>query len=58
MPTHLENEQPLVAAARAGDDDAFVTLLNQYSRYIYRIGMSITGNHHEERWQQQGSTTS
>ena len=47
MPAHLENEQDLVAAAKAGDSDAFVTLLNQYSRHIYRLGVSITGNHHD-----------
>ena len=47
MPIHLHNEQSLVAAAQAGDSDAFVTLLNQYSRHIYRLGVSITGNHHD-----------
>jgi len=47
MPTHLDNEQSLLAAAQAGDSDAFVTLLNQYSRHIYRLGVSITGNHHD-----------
>ena len=35
MPTHLDNEQSIVAAAQAGDSDAFITLLNQYSRHIY-----------------------
>jgi len=47
MPAHLENEQSLIAAAQAGDSTAFVTLLNQYSRHIYRLGVSITGNHHD-----------
>src|SRR6267154_1923947 len=47
MPTHLDNEQSLVAAAQAGDSDAFVALLNHYSRHIYRLGVSITGNHHD-----------
>jgi hypothetical protein len=47
MPTHLNNEQSLVAAAQAGDSDAFVTLLNQYSRHIYRLGVSITANHQD-----------
>jgi len=47
MPTHLDNEQSLVAAAQAGDSDAFITLLNQYSRHIYRVGLSITGNHQD-----------
>jgi len=44
MPSHLDNEQSMVAAAQAGDSDAFVALLNQYSRRIYRLGLSITGN--------------
>ncbi len=47
MPTHLDNEQSLVAAAQTGDSDAFVTLLNQYSRHIYRLGVTITGNHQD-----------
>ena len=47
MPSHLENERSLVVAAQAGDSGAFVTLLNQYSRHIYRLGVSITGNHHD-----------
>ncbi len=47
MPTHLDNEQSLVVAAQTGDSDAFVTLLNQYSRNVYRLGLSITGNHHD-----------
>ena len=47
MPTHLDNEQSIVAAAQAGDSDAFVTLLSQYSRHIYRLGLSITGNHQD-----------
>jgi hypothetical protein len=28
MPTHLHNEQSIVATAQAGDLDAFITLLN------------------------------
>src|SRR5260370_27407143 len=47
MPTHLDNELSIVAAAQAGDSDAFVTLLNQYGRHIYRLGLSITGNHQD-----------
>jgi RNA polymerase sigma factor (sigma-70 family) len=47
MPTHLDNEQSMVAAAQAGDSEALVTLLNQYSRRIYRLGVRITGNHHD-----------
>ncbi len=44
MLTHLENETALVAEARAGNPDAFVTLLNQYDRHIYRLALNITGN--------------
>jgi RNA polymerase sigma-70 factor (ECF subfamily) len=47
MPTHLDNEQSIVAAAQAGDPAAFVRLLDQYSRHIYRLGLSITGNHQD-----------
>jgi RNA polymerase sigma-70 factor, ECF subfamily len=47
MPTHLDNEQYIVAAAQAGDLVAFVTLLNRYSRHIYRVCLSITGNHQD-----------
>jgi hypothetical protein len=28
MPTHLDSEQSIVAAAQAGDSDAFITLAN------------------------------
>jgi hypothetical protein len=45
MLTHFDNEQCIVAAAQAGDSDAFITLLNHYSRHIYRLGFSVTGNH-------------
>lgn len=44
MLTHLENETALVAEARAGNTDAFVTLLNQYDRHIYRLAFNITAN--------------
>lgn len=47
MVTHLENEAALVAEARAGSTDAFVTLLNQYDRRIYRLARNITGNREE-----------
>ena len=36
-----------MAAAQAGDSDAFVSLLNQYSRHTYRLGLSITGSHQD-----------
>lgn len=44
MPTHLENEATLVAEARAGNAEAFSTLVRQYDRYIYRLALNITGN--------------
>jgi RNA polymerase sigma-70 factor, ECF subfamily len=44
MPTHLVNENELVTKARAGDVDAFSTLIRQYDRYIYRLALHITGN--------------
>ncbi len=44
MPTHLENEATLVAEARAGNAEAFTTLVRQYDRYIYRLALNITGN--------------
>ena len=49
MPSDLENERSLVVAAHGGDSGAFVTLLNQYSWHIYRLSVSITGNHHVPR---------
>ncbi len=44
MPAHLENEKALVADARAGNGDAFATLLNQYDRHLFRLALNITGN--------------
>ena len=44
MPTHLENEPALLAAAQAGSSEAFTTLVKQYDRYIYRLALNITGN--------------
>ena len=44
MPTHLANEETLVAQAKAGDGSAFSTLAQQYDRYIYRLALNITGN--------------
>jgi len=44
MPTHLDNEDVLVAEARAGNADSFATLINQYDRHIYRLALNITGN--------------
>ncbi len=44
MPNHLENEATLVANARAGNAEAFTSLVNQYERNIYRLALSITAN--------------
>ena len=44
MPTHLDNEDVLVAEARAGKAESFTTLINQYDRHIYRLALNITGN--------------
>lgn len=44
MPTHLENEAALVAAARAGNAESFAALINQYDRHIFRLALNITGN--------------
>ena len=44
MPTHLENENTLVADARAGNGDAFVALLSQYDTRLFRLALRITGN--------------
>ncbi len=44
MPTHLENENTLVADARAGNGDAFAALLSQYDTRLFRLARRITGN--------------
>jgi RNA polymerase sigma-70 factor, ECF subfamily len=44
MPTHLDNEDVLVAEARAGNAESFAALINQYDRHIYRLALNITGN--------------
>lgn len=44
MPAHLENEKTLVAEARAGNGEAFATLLSQYDRCLFRLALNITGN--------------
>ena len=44
MVEHLPNEPDLVTQARAGDVEAFTTLLLQYDRYVYRVARHITGN--------------
>lgn len=42
MLTHLKNEAALVAQAQTGDEDAFASLYNQYSRHVYRLALRIT----------------
>ncbi len=44
MPNYLENEATVVADARAGNTEAFTSLVNQYERNIYRLALSITAN--------------
>jgi len=44
MIAHLENEKALLAEARAGNGEAFATLLNQYDRRLFRLALNITGN--------------
>lgn len=44
MPAHLDNEAAVVAEARAGNHEAFTTLVKQYDRYLYRITLNITRN--------------
>lgn len=43
--THLENEAALLDQARAGSAEAYVTLLGQYDRHIFRLALRILGNH-------------
>lgn len=44
MPTHLENEETLIAEARSGSAEAFTTLVRQYDRNVFRVVVSICGN--------------
>lgn len=41
---HLEDEAALVEEARKGNGEAFVTLMRQYDRRIYRLALSFLGN--------------
>lgn len=45
MLTHLEDEAVLVEEARNGNGEAFVRLLKQYDRRIYRLALRFLGNH-------------
>ncbi len=42
--TVIDNESSLVAAAKAGDVDAFEALVNRYERKIFRLAQHITQN--------------
>ncbi len=42
--THLEDEAVLVEEARKGNGQAFVTLMKQYDRRIYRLALSFLRN--------------
>jgi RNA polymerase sigma-70 factor (ECF subfamily) len=44
MPIHLENESVLVEEARTGSAAAFTTLVQQYSKNVFRVAYNITGN--------------
>lgn len=41
---HADNEAELVAAAKAGDVEAFTDLVNRYERRIFRLALNITNN--------------
>ena len=39
---HLANELVLVDAARAGNSDAFASLVSPYNQNVYRLAVNIT----------------
>ena len=45
--THLANELVLVNAARAGNPDAFASLVSPYNQNVYRLAVNITHNHED-----------
>jgi RNA polymerase sigma-70 factor, ECF subfamily len=45
--THLANELRLVDAARAGNSDAFASLVSPYNQNVYRLAVNITHNHED-----------
>src|SRR5205807_9604424 len=45
--THLANELVLVDAARAGNSDAFASLVSPYNQNVYRLAVNITRNHED-----------
>jgi RNA polymerase sigma-70 factor (ECF subfamily) len=44
MLTHLSNESTLVDEARAGNSEAFATLVNHYDERVFRLAVNITRN--------------
>jgi len=44
---HLANELVLVDAARAGNSDAFASLVGPYNQNVYRLAVNITHNHED-----------
>ncbi len=44
---HLANELVLVDAARAGNSDAFASLVSPYNQNVYRLAVNITHNHED-----------
>jgi RNA polymerase sigma-70 factor, ECF subfamily len=44
MLTHLNNESTLVDKARAGNTEAFATLINHYDENVFRLAINITRN--------------
>jgi len=44
MLTHLSNESTLVHEARAGNTEAFATLINHYDENVFRLAVNITRN--------------
>lgn len=47
MPTHLRNEENILEAARAGNQDAFATLAGVYQQKVYRLAVNVTKNHED-----------
>ena len=45
--THLADELVLVDAARAGNSDAFASLVGPYNQNVYRLAVNITHNHED-----------
>src|SRR5207245_10115711 len=52
---HLANELVLVDAARAGNSDAFASLVSPYNQNVYRLAVNITRNHEDAEAVRQGA---